>query len=227
MNFYKRHLGDYAKDAGHLSMIEHGAYSMLLDRYYTTEKPIANRAEALRMCRARSSAERAAVDTVLAEFFVTEGDAFVNRRAEEEIEKAAHQRTVNQAIGKLGGRPKGSEPPTETKAKGNPIGSESQPNRNPSQTPDSRLHSDVEHPRRRASRLPQGWEPTTEDLGYASEHGLANGKIAIEAERFRNYWSAKSGSGATKQDWPATWRNWVLKASEESAPTKNAFEGAI
>ena len=40
MNYYERHLGDYAKDAGHLSMLEHGAYSLLLDRYYTTEQPI-------------------------------------------------------------------------------------------------------------------------------------------------------------------------------------------
>jgi uncharacterized protein YdaU (DUF1376 family) len=33
VNYYERHLGDYAKDAGHLSMLEHGAYSLLLDRY--------------------------------------------------------------------------------------------------------------------------------------------------------------------------------------------------
>src|SRR5574340_208016 len=51
MNFYKRHLGDYAKHAGHLSMLEHGAYTLLLDRYYTTERPIASRAEAYRCCR--------------------------------------------------------------------------------------------------------------------------------------------------------------------------------
>jgi hypothetical protein len=28
-------------------------------------------------------------------------------------------------------------------------------------------------------------------------------------EQFRDYWSAKAGSGATKLDWQATWRNWV------------------
>ncbi len=113
MNFYKRHLGDYAKDAGHLTMLEHGAYTLLLDRYYTTEKPISNRDEAYRFCRARTRDEKAAVDTVLAEFFVTDGDAFLNRRAEEEIAKASHQRTVNQEIGKRGGRPKQTESETE------------------------------------------------------------------------------------------------------------------
>ncbi len=30
MNYYERHLGDYAKDTAHLTMIEHGAYTLLL-----------------------------------------------------------------------------------------------------------------------------------------------------------------------------------------------------
>jgi hypothetical protein len=28
-------------------------------------------------------------------------------------------------------------------------------------------------------------------------------------EQFKDYWSAKAGSGSTKLDWQATWRNWV------------------
>jgi hypothetical protein len=35
-----------------------------------------------------------------------------------------------------------------------------------------------------------------------------------ETEKFVNYWRAKSGRDATKLDWPATWRNWMLKAAE-------------
>lgn len=130
MNFYKRHLGDYAKDAGHLTMLEHGAYTLLLDRYYTTEKPIPSSAEAYRVCRARSGVEKAAVDAVMAEFFIADGDAFINRRAEEEIAKASHQRSVNQELGKRGGRPKKTD--SDTKGK-----TDSVPNSNPSQTPDS------------------------------------------------------------------------------------------
>jgi len=42
VNYYKRHLGDYAKDTRHLSMMEHGAYGILLDHYYATEKAIPN-----------------------------------------------------------------------------------------------------------------------------------------------------------------------------------------
>ena len=38
--------------------------------------------------------------------------------------------------------------------------------------------------------------------------------IALEAEKFRNYWVARSGAGAIKRDWSATWRNWILNAME-------------
>jgi hypothetical protein len=34
-------------------------------------------------------------------------------------------------------------------------------------------------------------------------------------EQFRDYWSAKAGSGATKLDWQATWRNWVRNQRQE------------
>ena len=40
MNYYERHIGDYLKDTAHLSLLEHGVYSRLLDVYYTRESPI-------------------------------------------------------------------------------------------------------------------------------------------------------------------------------------------
>ena len=38
MNYYERHLGDYARDAGHLSMLEHGAYALLLNALANHDK---------------------------------------------------------------------------------------------------------------------------------------------------------------------------------------------
>jgi hypothetical protein len=34
---------------------------------------------------------------------------------------------------------------------------------------------------------------------------------------FCDYWLSKTGAGATKRDWPATWRNWCRKAAEQDA----------
>lgn len=87
MNYYPRHIGDYARDAGHLSLAEHGAYTLLLDRYYATERPI-GREEAFRICRARSKVDRAAVAYVLETFFLLTNAGYQNKRADEEIFKA-------------------------------------------------------------------------------------------------------------------------------------------
>lgn len=86
MNYYERHLGDYARDTAHLTLIEHGVYTLLLDRYYATEAPIPAD-QVHRLARARTRDERAAVDAVLSEFFQLVDVAWVNARAEREIAK--------------------------------------------------------------------------------------------------------------------------------------------
>jgi uncharacterized protein YdaU (DUF1376 family) len=98
MNYYKRHLGDYARDAGHLSLVEHGVYTLLLDRYYATERPITTD-EARRVCRATDRKSRAAVDAVLAEFFLPTADGgWMNRRADQEIALHRDQAVLNRHI---------------------------------------------------------------------------------------------------------------------------------
>ncbi len=81
MNYYKRHLGDYARDAGHLTALEHGIYTLLIDWYYVNEEPIPD-ARAHRIARAT----REQVEPVLEEFFVRDGAAWRHKRIEREIE---------------------------------------------------------------------------------------------------------------------------------------------
>jgi uncharacterized protein YdaU (DUF1376 family) len=84
--FYWR---DYIADTGHLSLAEHGAYLMLLAHYYMTGAPLPANAEQLhRVCRAFADAERAACNSVLEQFFVLEGDAYHNARADKELAKS-------------------------------------------------------------------------------------------------------------------------------------------
>jgi uncharacterized protein YdaU (DUF1376 family) len=70
----------------------------------------------------------------------------------------------------------------------------------------------------RGSRLPPEWEPGEDGFAFASAQGLANGRAQAEFEKFRDFWAAKAGQGATKADWQAAWRSWVRKAIE-MAPT--------
>jgi uncharacterized protein YdaU (DUF1376 family) len=161
VNYYERHLGDYAKDAGHLSMLEHGAYSLLLDRYYTTEQPIPAD-QAHRICRARTRDERAAVDAVLAEFFVLKDGAWTNGRADREITKMQAKVKAAQENGKRGGRPKR----TETKPSENPVGSESVTQQKALQSPDTRHQEESASALSARARVGQaliasGLDPTT------------------------------------------------------------------
>ena len=84
MKYYTRHLGDYARNTSHLSVLEHGVYTLLIDRYYATEEPIPAK-EVYRVCRASGRAERKAVDAILAEFFERRGEVYFNRRCHQEI----------------------------------------------------------------------------------------------------------------------------------------------
>ena len=67
---------------------------------------------------------------------------------------------------------------------------------------------------KRASRIPENWMPTDQGGQFALSHGLSEAEANTELEKFTNYWTAKSGQGATKLDWDATWRNWILTAAE-------------
>jgi len=105
MNYYERHLGDYARDTAHLSMMEHGAYNLLLDRYYATEQGIPAD-QVHRLARARTREERAAVDTVLQEFFALQEGVWTHKRADDELVKAQARIKAARDNGRRGGRPK-------------------------------------------------------------------------------------------------------------------------
>lgn len=138
MNYYEHHLGDYAKDTAHLTMLEHGAYRLLLDRYYGTEQGIPED-QAHRVARARSRDEKAAVDVVLNEFFTLTGGVWINKRAEQEIVSAQGRINASKENGKKGGRPKkvnsGSENETQEKPSGLLPGSENETQEKAHQTP--------------------------------------------------------------------------------------------
>jgi uncharacterized protein YdaU (DUF1376 family) len=87
VNFYKHYLGDYARDTASLSLLEHGAYRVLLDTYYATETPLpSGKRELYTIAKAMTAAEKRAVDRVADLFFpVGEDGLRRNQRADKEI----------------------------------------------------------------------------------------------------------------------------------------------
>jgi len=68
--------------------------------------------------------------------------------------------------------------------------------------------------KRTGERISADWKPSDADFSFARSKGMPQTRVDLEAEKFRNYWVAKTGTAATKLDWPATWRNWVLSSLE-------------
>lgn len=72
--------------------------------------------------------------------------------------------------------------------------------------------------RKRGSRIPEPFLLTAEMRRYSSEK-RPEIDVVLETEKFCNYWRAKTGRDATKLDWPATWRNWILNARANNGIT--------
>lgn len=75
-----------------------------------------------------------------------------------------------------------------------------------------------------ATRLPEQWALPKDWANWALSRGLSKETVLLEAEKFHNCWIAKSGKDATKLNWRATWRNWVIRSIEQSSNKKTFFE---
>lgn len=106
MNYYSHHIGDYLLDTAHLSILEDGVYRRLIDRYYTTEKPLQKDETTLfRVVRARTKEEKDSVRTILAEFFLETSEGWSHKRCDEEIAIYHEKAEKNRVNGAKGGRP--------------------------------------------------------------------------------------------------------------------------
>ena len=97
MHYYKRNIGDYYKKAGRLSMLQHGAYTLLIDACYDRERfPTAD--EAVEWAWASTEAEIEAVKFVLSKFFHEVDGVFVQQHIKDDLidyaDKAEKNRTI-------------------------------------------------------------------------------------------------------------------------------------
>lgn len=99
MHYYKRNIGDYHKKAGRLSMLEHGAYTLLLDACYDRER-FPTLEEALDWAWARSDEEEAAVKFVLKKFFTEIDGVYVQNHIQEELDSYKAKAETNARIAK-------------------------------------------------------------------------------------------------------------------------------
>jgi uncharacterized protein YdaU (DUF1376 family) len=86
--WYPHHLGDYSKNTRQLSLLEHGAYRLILDYYYTYGGPIPDDLKSInRACSAHTPTERRAVSKVIQIYFTRGDGILIHNHASAEILK--------------------------------------------------------------------------------------------------------------------------------------------
>lgn len=69
----------------------------------------------------------------------------------------------------------------------------------------------------KSTRLPPEWTLPPDWLAWSLTEGLTARVAEREGEKFRDFWLGKSGADGRKNDWFATWRNWVRRSVDMGA----------
>lgn len=205
MHYYKRNIGDYAKKAGRLTMLQHGSYTLLIDSCYDREV-FPTLKQALEWTWASTEAEVEAVKFVLSRFFKLDDDGcYVQDRILYELLEYHGKADTNKRIA-IERETKRREKSTNREQ----VVHEPPPNHEPLTKNHKPLttNQDKEKKTQRGSRLPTDFIFPKEwaDFCYQERPDL---NIQKTFDAFKDYWIAKAGSGGVKLDWLATWRNWI------------------
>jgi uncharacterized protein YdaU (DUF1376 family) len=207
MHYYKRNLGDYAKKAGRLTMLQHGAYTLLIDSCYDREV-FPTLEQALEWTWASTEAEVEAVKFVLSRFFVLDKDGcYVQDRILQELLHYHKNADTNKRIAD-----EREAKRRENRTKREQVVDEAPPNHKPLTT----NHKPIEKKtlgKRLASdfTFPKEWA----EFCIETRPELHPTKTF---DQFKDYWIAQAGQKGVKLDWFATWRNWVRSTN---APKQN------
>lgn len=246
MKHYPHHIADFDRATRHLNRLERSVYRDMMDLYYDTEKELPLDTE--RLCcliLARSNEESTAVQRVLNEFFIRTDTGWFSSRCDHEI----HKFHANNSQKALAGKASAAARATRKQEKINkrstpveiPLNGETTPEQNHKPEPinhepvvlasQSNLPATTETAVAKApaktvkgSRLQKDWVLPSPWGLWAMEKGLTREQVLHQAQKFRNYWVAKSGKDAAKVDWEATWHNWILKTVEEHGNKKTFAE---
>lgn len=219
MNYYERHIGDYLKDTAHLSLLEHGIYTRLLDVYYTRESALPDE-QVARLIGARSKEEKDALQAVLAEFFVKTEAGWYQDRCNREI--ARYQEKQSKARSSANAR-WGAKPPQSdgnANASANALRTHCEGNAPNHQTPDTSIKTSSSS----AAKLPTC--PVSDLIGLYHEilPGLPAVRLETESRKraLRKTWewvlTSHKGDGtprATNREEALAWfRSYFERATE-------------
>lgn len=243
MNYYSRHIGDYAKKAGRLTLLEHGVYTILMDSIYDREQ-FPTEDEAIDWTWARTDEEVEAVKFVLRKFFTIEDGRYVQNRIKDELNAYKETCEKNARIAKEREEKRKSTKPAVNeslpeKHEACTSGDEACTNRhltNNQEPITNNQYCSNEHTGREGesadspapkaqpvakttSAKPKTNKARPQDLQEVISYMLEQGSTEQEANRFFDYFSANGWlvgkAKAPMKDWQAAVRSWVSRVKPE------------
>ena len=227
VNYIQFHIGDFLSGVMHMDAVEVGAYTMLIMAHYQAgEQGLPDDDERIKRITKTSTKVWNRIKPVVLEKFDIKNGYITHHRILTEIQKikdkagtGRQKQSEKNPVGipkvdstkceevsqnknkslKLKETEKtiNQEPITNNQLKRIPKGIPKKPAQNS-----------------RGSRLPDDWV-LPEDWGkWAESEGLSVNNVLAEEEKFKDYWLSVAGAKGIKQDWQATWRNWVRRSKE-------------
>ncbi|MFA7278795.1 MAG: YdaU family protein [Sterolibacterium sp.] len=207
--WYPFYVGDYSRKTAHLSLLEHGAYRLLLDHYYATREPLpADTVKLYRICRARTPSERRAVDAVVNEFF-TKTVSSPTTQFDIENESLLRNEKCDREIDKMLNYSKSQSANAKRRLSHGTANAYARVRVSTTTTTEEERKEQQVVPKetKKGTRLsveslPADWKDfCTKNRPDLDPQAVFDG--------FRDFWIAKAGRDGAKLDWFATWRNWV------------------
>lgn len=199
-------IDDYMADTGHLTVEEHGAYLMLIMRYWKKGGLPDDDRLVQRYAMMSDDQWVKSRDILLAFFY----DGWRHKRIDAELSKA------DEIIEKRRKAAYSMHDKRTMDASAVHVHSKSSDTRVPPRTYNQEIEKEEPNgsSKKRGCRIPVDFVP---DQEWAIANGMSQPQAISEAANFCDYWTAKAGAAATKLDWPATWRTWV-RNSVQRAP---------
>lgn len=210
-SFYKMDPAAWDFGTADLSLEEEAAYLRIVNAIHKHDGPVPDIDRVLAgLFRTSTRKARSLVDALVkAEKLIIEDGKIWNERARSDLVHRGFVTVSRAESGAKGGR-------TRAVNAANALENKDTDQANASSRIEKNREEEkreaIASPKKRGSRLPDGWVLPRSWGEWALSEGYAADVVRREAENFKDYWHSKAGPTATKLDWEATWRIWIRKA---------------
>jgi len=209
MHYYKKNIGDYIKKTARLSLLQHGAHTLLIDSCYDRERfPTLD--DAYDWLLPMDDDERGAIKFILNRFFILVDGFYVQNRIQEELDAYKAKSLKNKEIAikrEHAKREASTQDKHETCTERSP-----QTHLTKNQEPRTNKEKTI---KKRMMDYPTDFTIGAKSKEFAASHGIdAN----YELEQFRNHALA---NGKQFVNWQAGFRTWLGNAVKFAGKKNN------